>query len=57
MLARLFALAVVVVRAESLALVGRSVQAWAVDQFRHHPGWAAARSVLEPAGRWEDVAR
>ncbi len=55
-LEELFAPATVVVRTERLAFVGPSARGWAVDQFDHHPGWAAARSVLEPAGRWEELA-
>ncbi len=51
----LFAPARVSVRAEGLAFIGPSARAWATDQFADHPGWAAARAVLEPAGRWEDL--
>jgi hypothetical protein len=29
---------------------------WGAGQYENHPGWAAARAVLEPAGRWEDLA-
>lgn len=55
-LERLFAPARVTVRDERLAFVGRSARAWALDQYESHPGWAAARAILEPAGRWEEVA-
>jgi SAM-dependent methyltransferase len=54
-LERLFAPAQVTVRAEGLPFVGPSARAWAMDQFANHPGWAAARAVLEPAGRWEEL--
>ncbi|MDP8974765.1 MAG: class I SAM-dependent methyltransferase [Actinomycetota bacterium] len=51
----LFAPARVSVRSEGLAFVGPSARAWATDQFTNHPGWAAARAVLEPAGRWDEL--
>ncbi|MDQ3570965.1 MAG: hypothetical protein M3396_10190 [Actinomycetota bacterium] len=55
-LERLFNPATVTVREEGLAFVAPSAQAWATDQFENHPGWAAARAVLEAAGRWEELA-
>ena len=55
-LEQLFAPARVTVRAERLAFIGTSARAWALDQYEHHPGLVAARAVLEPADRWEEVA-
>ena len=55
-LEQLFAPARVTVRSERLAFVAPSARAWALDQYEHHPGLVAARAVLEPAGRWEDLA-
>lgn len=56
-LEQIFAPATVVVSTEELAFVASSARAWAAEQFRSHPGWAAARAVLEPAGCWEEIAR
>ena len=53
----LFAPATVAVRSDALAFEAPSPRAWAMEQFDNHPGWAAARSVLEPAGRWEAIRR
>jgi len=55
-LEHLFPATILTVRAEQLAFVAPSAQAWATEQFTYHPGWATTRAVLESVGRWEELA-
>jgi SAM-dependent methyltransferase len=40
---------------QALAFTGASPQAYADAELADHPGWAEARRLLEPAGRWVHV--
>jgi SAM-dependent methyltransferase len=38
---------------QALTFTGASPEAYADAELADHPGWAGARELLEPAGRWE----
>jgi SAM-dependent methyltransferase len=43
------------VEGEELAFTGASPRDYCNKEFRHHPMWVEARSVLEPVGQWQEL--
>ena len=46
----------VVTEESALSFRARSSSEYIDQEFRHHPMWVEARSILEPAGTWDQTA-